>query len=371
MSIAYFTDLPQGTLPNKPSWEGEKLVAHRYIGRDPLTSRAYFDAVDLTRNFEPAKKFRERPYLNTEWRYMELSVHADMVKIKALEASTGRAPTNGGGGKRGSVRGFSRQSRKRLIEFMSSARVSGQLLFATFTYPDEFPLDNKSQWNADFEALRRRIEREYPDYTIIWRKELKRRKSGKNYGMIAPHYHMIIDTGNDAKPSIEVEHVYNNGRTLPKTVSAISKAFETWALNAWYEIVGSGDIQHRQHGNFTVACRNKLHAYKYVSKYVAKEDYDSFEVGRRWGRIGDWNASKSESVFLTKREYVELMRLAVRWMKSKGNDYGKVLSRMRRNVGCTLFGLGDSAMSGDLWRKMITHASQIAGEMPLLEYQLE
>lgn len=376
MSISHYDRLPQGVQPNTPYWKyclidrntGEveqKLLVNRYVGRDPLTSRAYFDTTDLTSHFAALQRVRERYSSRKDWRHVELTVHADMLKIKALEAQTGLSVSGNGatGEKRGDIRGFSRASRKRMIEFMAQTRTRGQLIFATFTYPDEFPPE--SQWHAHFEALRRRIEREYPDASIIWRKELKERLSGVSKGKVAPHYHMIIDTGVSGVPDIRVDTAISYGKSYPKTTSTLSRSFEQWALKAWSEIVASNDPKHEHYGAFVVACRNKRHAYKYVSKYVAKEDHDEFSVGRRWGRIGNWDTSASGSLFLTKKEYIELMRLVTRWLKSKGNDYGKFLARMRRNVGCSLFGLGDLARSGDLWYRMLSHASEIAGEMPL------
>ncbi|MEL7341881.1 MAG: hypothetical protein AAGM67_15470, partial [Bacteroidota bacterium] len=301
------------------------------------------------------------------WREYRLDIHADVLKIKAHEATTGLSLPPVGGGKRGAIRGFSRQSRKRMIEFMACTRTRGQLLFSTFTYPANFPVGQPDVWIDHFEALRRRIERKYPNYSIIWRKELKPKLSGSTRGKLCPHYHMIIDTGVSGKPDITVEHVFNRGEIKEKCVSALSEEFEAWALQNWYEIVGSEDEYHLQRGNFTVACRNKRHAYKYVSKYVAKVDFDEYEVGRRWGRIGQWDVSSSGSLFLTQKEYIELMRLVVRWMKSKGQDYAKHLAKMKRSVGCTLFGLGDLARSGDLYQRMINHASQLAGELPQIE----
>lgn len=389
MTISHYERLPQGTSPNKPYFKyclvdkstGEveqRLLVNRYVGSDPLTGRAYFDTKDVTRSLEPLKAHWSRAMKNRDLDWMELNVHADMIKAKAVHAVAGLCPSNGGGGIRGSICGFSRASRKRMIEFMAQARLRGQLLFATFTYPDEFPVGDIAAWKAHFEALRKRIERQYPGWSIVWRKELKERLSGENKGKLAPHYHMIIDTGIKDEPSITVEQYISYGKSHPKTTSPHSRAFEEWALQAWNEIVfadpdvlfGSLVIEseqqrkHAEHGCFVVACRNRRHAYKYISKYVAKEENDNFEVGRRWGRIGKWDTSNSECVILSKKEVIELKRLIRGWMKSKNIKFERFLQTLPVDKGFSVFGIGDTARTGDFWQLLINHAAQLSGHFP-------
>lgn len=363
MSIAHYERLPQGTTPNRPYFLDKKLLVNRFLLSDPLTGRAYFDTTDLSIQYEALKRHKQRAFNNPEQNFMQVNIHADLLDFESLHQIGSVAPTNGGGGVRGEVRGFSRASRKRMIEFMAKARFVGQLLFATFTYPDEFPIDDKKAWNAHFEALRRRIERQYPHYRIVWRKELKRRKSGKNFGMVAPHYHMIIDTLNDAPAQIEVETHISYGKSYPKTVSSLSRSFETWALQAWSEIVASGDGKHAEMGCFVVACRNRRHAYSYISKYVAKAENDDYSVGRRWGRIGRWDTSKSDEVVLTKKELIELKRLIRKWMKSRGIDYRRFIAKMPIENGFTVLGLGDLARTKSLYQLMLNHVADLCGEI--------
>lgn len=377
MILSHFERLPQGTTTNqlyfkyslidKDTGEVEQhLLANTFAGRDPLTGRAYFDTLDLTKHLPALNAHHARAERNRNGKFVELRIHADMIEAKAIHAIAGLTPPTKGGGIRGTIQGFSRASRKRMIEFMAKARIRGQMLFATFTYPDAFPVGDVDQWNAHFEALRRRIERQFPDYAIVWRKELKPRLSGENMGKVAPHYHMIIDTGISNEPDIRVDHVLSYGRTYPKTTSAASRSFEQWSLQAWSEIVGSYDPLHAQHGCFVVACRNRRHAYKYISKYVAKEESDNFEVGRRWGKIGNWNTAPSHVVILTKVEVIQLKRLIRKWMKSKAKKYARYLATMPIVNGFTVFGIGDLAQSGDLWQRLINHAASLAGELPPL-----
>jgi len=363
MSIPLKEYLPQGSNPPVHQIVDGILYRRKEVFRDLLTGRAYFDAVDIQFHKEAIKRYHQRAARNPLNNYMQVNIHVDMLDFSAIHRIGSLAPAISGGGLRGAVRGFSRASRKRMIEFMAKARIVGQLLFATFTYPDMFPIDDPDTWHAHFEALRRRIERKYPDYRILWRAEYKRRKSGANFGMVAPHYHFMIDTMEEAAPDIREDTYIDFGISKPKATSTLSREFETWSLQAWSEIVGSGDVKHSEHGCFTVACRNRRHAYHYISKYVAKIDYDDFEVGRRWGRIGQWDTSVSGAVILTKIELIELKRMLRKWMKSKGIDYRKFIAKMPIENGFGILGIGDGASTGKLFELMLNHAADLAGSI--------
>lgn len=288
--------------------------------------------------------------------HVRLDVHHDMIKIKAVQAVTGLAPAVEGGGIRGEVRGFSRASHKRMIEFMAKIRTDSPMLFLTLTYPDEFPDGQPDKWKANFEAFRRRFERRFPYASAIWRLELKDRKSGGNFGKIAPHNHLIIVLNNEPHVGICEKNLFHNGRMIKKTVSVLSETMEEWASQAWFEIVGSDDEKHKKHGAFCVALASKKRAYRYISKYIAKEDNDNFSVGRRWGRIGKFEVGSSASVLLTKAEYIELLRMLRGWLKSRARTQYKKLkaagfeakfSEFYKRLGadamkgCSVFGIGD------------------------------
>lgn len=364
MSIYQYKALPQAfkNLRSNLGYVAGDLLSLRAYARDPLTNDAYFDARVLTPNLTPKLAERNR-FEKRKVRHVELHIHADMLKAKAVYLVGGLAPTNGGGGIRGTVRGFSKAARKRMIEFMAMARVKGHMLFATFTYPDEFPIGQPEIWNAHFEALRRRIERKYPDYAIIWREELQARKSGVNKGKIAPHFHLLVDTGLQGY-SVSVSHTESYGRLIEKTVSPASESFEAWALQAWSEIVGAGDEKHQKHGCFVVACRNKKHAYKYISKYVAKQETDDFEVGRRWGRIGSWDISESWTCVISQAEYIELKRLFRQVLRKRYSKFWRAFSQQSPAAGATFFGFGDISDMPTLVHKAINAAAIINQEFP-------
>lgn len=378
--VSHYSDLPQELQDapiETPVWIDGKLLVKRVLAVSPLTSRAYFDAVDLTSGLVPIKAVDTRAAARENLgSHYELSIHADMVKFKASSLVGSHSKPPAIGGKRGDIVGFSAASRKRLIEFMASVRYDTRLLFATLTYPDHFPVDNPAVWRGHFEAFRRRFERQHPNWRCIWRIELKERKSGEFKGFVAPHWHLLIFTDIEGEPDdIRVVKAESYGQMFDKTVSGLSEHFEAWSLAAWFEIVGSGDERHAQHGSFAVAVRNRRHAYKYIAKYVAKEDSDTHEIGRRWGRIGNFDNAPSRVTSLTRQQYVEFKRLARRLLKARslnrngGSQFHKRMARQPITKGCSIFGLGDGLLDGQanedysrLVYKMLRHVAEITGE---------
>lgn len=347
-SLTQWHDLPQALryqVGEKPSFVDGKLLYKQFIARDPLSNIAYFDAVDLSHNLEPQKALEKRRIdRHQQGAHFLVNIHADLLKVKSLAAVGSLVPQQkSGGGLRGIISGFSSQSRMRLLQFMASIRSEEHMVFLTLTYPDEFPVDDVDAWLANFEAFRHRFERRFPNYRVIWRKEMKTRLSGENKGKKAPHYHMLIFTDMQKEVDIKTEYVQNRGLMIEKTVSAISAIIERWALSAWDEIVDSGDENHAIHGAFAVACRNRRHAYKYLSKYIAKVEQDDLAVGRRWGRIGTFDIEPSLTCVISKKEFTELLRMARAWMRSKGNQYNKKLHGTAR--GKSIFGLGDNLLA--------------------------
>lgn len=329
-------------------------------GRYPLTSGAYFDVPMRAED----TRIRARHALGQDY---TVSIHADLVKIKSNYSMSSNVPLPKNNDVRGEISGFSAASRKRLIEFMACVRYDTQLVFLTLTYPDKFSSDTLV-WKAHFEAFRRRFERKYPQYRAIWRLEIKQRKSGTNKGQDAPHFHLMIFTNNSEEPNISTEFVSSHGRSHEKAVSPLSKDVEKWASAAWTAIV-DGDSDHSEHGAFAVAVRNRRHAYKYISKYVAKMDDDTHAVGRRWGRIGDFDTLASRVGTMSQAQYIQFRRLVRGWLKARGSTYAKHVAQSPPSLGMSTFGLGDAILSTgqheDMARtvyRMIVHAGELADD---------
>lgn len=151
----------------------------------------------------------------------------------------------------GKVTEFSRKSRQHLA-FVAQNTERNFDRMITLTYPKEYPLDGKvckKQLNVFLQWLRRRNIEAY-----LWFLEFQQRG--------APHFHILIEGGG-----------FIDRNDLARR---------------WFEIVGSGDINHYYAGTRIESGRKKggLHRYavKYASKLHQKNVPESFSnVGRLWG----------------------------------------------------------------------------------------
>ena len=171
--------------------------------------------------------------------------------------------------KRGNIDGFSRKSRKRLLDEFNQLDKSKvrSVAFLTLTFPDSVS-SKPGVWKAALEAFRRRLEREYPHMSAIWRAELQKRKSGARLGEVLPHYHLIV-------------FGLAQGRNISDAV--LKAELLSWMPKAWTEISGAGraglDIK------IETSWRR---VFAYIAKYVSKSGGSSLAVpgfGRHWGRF--------------------------------------------------------------------------------------
>lgn len=325
-----------------------KSTNHASRNAAPLSSAAYFDASTKSRfaariiagarrgfrswvALKLSNRVKRGEAAQKQWR---VDVHADMIKITRPRVLTGLPQDNKPrGGLRGEVTGFSRESRKRMFEFMAQIRNTGGMLFLTLTYDDAAWLQKSEAHQDDFEAFRRRFERAFPTWRAIWRVEIQQRKSGMLRSMHVPHFHMIVFTGEGAD---DYTQAINTAR------------LSDWGNAAWHEITASTDENHRLYGFHVTPVRNRRHAYSYVSKYVGKRDDDGISCGRRWGRIGKFDRSASERVALDDAEITALRRLVKRWLKNRNSRYARRFARQSCKTGFTAFGIGDTGTSGEV-----------------------
>ena len=153
-----------------------------------------------------------------------------------------------GGGKRGSIRSFSKASRMRLMRTVARVKKAKLPIFVTLTYPSNYS-DSFSAWKRDLDVFTKRVKRKYPRAGVLWRLDFQMRG--------APHYHLLLW----GVPCVR-----------------------EWISRAWYEVVGSGDLKHLQAGTNTPQIRSYKHLSSYVSKRIARVTRENhIHVGRWWG----------------------------------------------------------------------------------------
>jgi hypothetical protein len=202
-----------------------------------------------------------------------------------------------GGGLRGGIKGFSIQSRRRLMELIATVKRDAELPdFVTLTYPNEFPTVERSK--RDLKVFFQRFDRKYPQSGKIWKLEPQERG--------APHFHMLVW-------GCDTEDLF------------------FWVLNNWFDIAGHGDPNHYKfHAGLlkdSKKCVTRVNSFRgvwsYASKYIGKTfevaEWGSQWTGRFWGVSGREFipiASKSE-INLSKIEVTKIMRLQRRFMNMK------------------------------------------------------
>ena len=267
---------------------------------------------------------------NLQSTMMEVAIYADVVKVRrqpsALAGSAQAVLSHNR--TRGTVKRFSRKSRKRMIERCAMLRSVDQGFFCTPTYPDDVEHSGVKA-KRDLKALQQRITRRFPSAGGIWRIEIKPRLSGSRVGEFAPHFHILLF----GVPMHEV-------------------LFRRWFQRAWSQIVYETDSPPIRVRTQVERINGRRHAAAYASKYAAKEDKlencdvgeDFVTWGRRWGVFGALSFDCQMIMTLTADRVVELRRMVARWMKARGSRYAKRLARGSPYVGFTALGLGDLSL---------------------------
>jgi hypothetical protein len=288
--------------------------------------------------------------------HAEVTIHANGLRVRSLNCDK-KMPV---GGQRGPITDFTAGARRRLRQetldydldyYTAPAKgaSSGRALFTTLTYPLQYS-DDWEGWKADKRAFERRLQRRYPDlHGELWRLELQKRG--------APHFHLLVFFENEVKRA----------------------SFLRWARQAWYEIVGSGDLKHLRHGvDVRVMYGRGWRVMRYLLKYMtkplgrgAKQEHEdgtavSPAIGRTWGHWGAIRKVPTTRLALTGPAAVEFARRMRRYFKQSGP--GRWAQRMRRthcNSSYTILGVGGDLLQ--LLRGLPSLWFEIAGE-PCLEW---
>jgi len=205
-----------------------------------------------------------------------------------------------GGGIRGGIVGFSRQSRYRLMQMIGSVRRDAELPdFVTLTYPANFPTVEQSK--RDLKIFLQRLARKYPEAGYIWKLEPQERG--------APHFHMLV-------------------------WGCKTNELFLWVVRNWYDIAGQGDTNAllfllgslRDSKPCVAKVRSWRGVWSYASKYLGK----TFEVaqwGNTWtGRF--WGLGKKENIPFGQEitidadlpDVVQIMRFQRRYAHIKGRS---------------------------------------------------
>lgn len=268
-----------------------------------------------------------------------VTVYADMLQVKTPHQNMQ------GGGRRGACKGFSDDSRRRLVYKLAQLSLGGlHVYFVTLTYPAVYASDWQV-WKNDLDNFRKAIERRFSQADgVIWREEFQKRG--------APHFHLILVC---SKP-------------LPSLAKAIVS--QIWARVVQEGYISSGGEyeaysehfqKHKRVGTQVKQMDGRKAIKCYVSKYIAKceDNTRPTEWGRSWGvwnMNGELDFSPVEQITLDYKQGVIFKRLVRRWLKACGRV--KLASFMGKMVSYSALGLGSESDNSDLAYKMLAGASK-------------
>lgn len=206
-------------------------------------------------------------------------------------------------GTKGFVYEWSRQSRRNMIRTFGfldwrAFLARGVPEMVTLTYPEVFPRDGEIV-KRHLQAFKERWTRKWGAAPVgVWKLEFQRRG--------APHFHLYV-----ARPAVR------------------ESEFRRWVSEAWYEVVGSGDVRHLRAGTgvdrqFCARSASVAQLAAYFAKHNAKwgegKGYqndvpEGFEhVGRFWGAWG--MAEDKETVRLARGDFHAACRIVRRLQRA-------------------------------------------------------
>lgn len=194
------------------------------------------------------------------------------------------------GARRGSVTGFSRQSRLRMMRMASRMETAKRPLFFTLTYPDEFEgsFDGHEIKEKHLKNFWRRLEYVYPNISCIWKLEYIERKSGRYIGELFPHMHLLVW----GLYKVDIEEI------------------REFVRSAWWKVCGELSEDHFKAGTRVERLRLHNGTIAYISKYMGKETAGDLKVGRWWGVKGRANLPHARKIvidFLNDEQYEKVI----------------------------------------------------------------
>jgi len=207
------------------------------------------------------------------------------------QAEKGAGGKKGKKVKRGKISGFSRKSRKRMIQELSKIRRDSLPVMVTLTYPEAYS-DNPKDWKNDLDNFLRRLARKFPRAAGVWKLEPQKRG--------APHFHLLVWGAGYIELLL-------------------------WVSRAWFQVVKSGDIRHLHAGTRVEMVKSLSGSRWYASKYLGKEvDGEGWQYpGRWWGIFQREKLPYGElvNVEVTQEKAVEFIRYMRRFARIRSRDY--------------------------------------------------
>jgi len=222
--------------------------------------------------------------------------------------------------KRGKIRGVSKKSSIRLRK--RAARIEDLSLWVDFTFSDDV-LENKSiteRANFSYYCMKRIIKyaKEKFGLYLIWKRENKNRRSGKNVGEIMPHFHVL-----------------SGG--LSEKQNKIWESICLQLLRKWVSITGTSNenaLTVALHKKSYRRIENPKHAMCYISKYFAKDEPieipEGESIGRCWGISSNCPDVAPYVVSLTQKESFKVIRHLIN-KKKLNSKKGRFLKRQLQN----------------------------------------
>ena len=200
--------------------------------------------------------------------------------------------------KRGKIATFTKKSSKRLMNTLAKVLRHVMPCFATLTYPAVYS-DDPKVWKRHIDNFLKRLIRKFPNASGVYKLEPQKRG--------APHFHLLI-------------------------WGVFLWDLMVFVPQAWYEVVGSGDIKHLlfhqglvkdKKGKWNKHCVSQVESQRgvfwYASKYMSKEVSGFENVGRWWGvfQRGKMPLGEVVTVEVTEQKAIEFIRYMRRYMKRK------------------------------------------------------
>ena len=179
------------------------------------------------------------------------------ASVRFLRAQP-QPPRNCSPGRKRFCRGLSDQSRRHLRRTLSKVDFpNSHAFFLRFSYPNWLDF-NTASLSRSRERLRNRLSYHWGSDLLgcLWVLEHLPEQN--------PHYHLLVFL----RPDSPVDH----------------SIFGVWLAGVWFEVVGSGDLNHLQHGTH-VEPLDTSSPGRIISSLTKSESF-SFHAGKVWGKWG-------------------------------------------------------------------------------------